>query len=167
MRSTVSRTIFGTSTYVVVEISPDTTTRPVFTSVSQATRPSGSSAITASRTPSEIWSAILSGWPSVTDSEVNRNSLSESGWVVIRPGRVQLRARLEVDYERYPGQPVPVAELVLEEVRVIALDEPAVVDLDREAGWARLELGHVVHAQPLAPDGRRLTGALQVAEEAV
>src|SRR5580765_6534432 len=121
------------STYVVVEISPDTTTRPVFTSVSQATRPFGSSRITASRTPSEIWSAILSGWPSVTDSEVNRNSLSDSCWVVIRSGRVQLPARLEVDYQRHPGQPVALAELVLEEVRVVALDEPAVVDLDREA----------------------------------
>ena len=33
----------------------------------------GSSARTASRTESEIWSAILSGWPSVTDSEVKRN----------------------------------------------------------------------------------------------
>src|SRR5215210_7636776 len=65
------------STYVVVEISPDTTTRPVLTSVSQATRPVGSSRSTASRTPSEIWSAILSGCPSVTDSEVNRNSLSD------------------------------------------------------------------------------------------
>src|ERR1700742_4420041 len=65
------------STYVEVEISPDTTTRPVFTSVSQATRPVGSSRMTASRTPSEIWSATLSGWPSVTDSDVNRNSLSE------------------------------------------------------------------------------------------
>ena len=30
----------------------------------------GSSARMASRTASEIWSAILSGWPSVTDSEV-------------------------------------------------------------------------------------------------
>src|SRR5436190_1467193 len=39
-------------------------------SVSQATRPSGSSARTASRTVSEIWSAILSGCPSVTDSDV-------------------------------------------------------------------------------------------------
>src|SRR5487761_699105 len=48
------------------------TTRPVVTSVSQATRPIGSSFITASRMASEIWSAILSGWPSVTDSEVNR-----------------------------------------------------------------------------------------------
>src|SRR5215211_1658623 len=66
------------STYVSVEISPDTTTRPVFTSVSHATRPYGSSRSTASSTPSEIWSAILSGCPSVTDSEVNRNSCSES-----------------------------------------------------------------------------------------
>src|SRR4051795_13462955 len=79
----VSRAIFGMSTYTSVVISPDTTTSPVFTSVSQATRPFGSPAITASRTPSLIWSAILSGWPSVTDSDVNRNSLSDSGWVVI------------------------------------------------------------------------------------
>src|SRR4029077_11104084 len=28
--------------------------------------------MTSSRTASEIWSAILSGWPSVTDSDVNR-----------------------------------------------------------------------------------------------
>src|SRR5215210_2529012 len=74
------------STYTSVVISPETTTSPVFTSVSHATRPCGSSAITASRTPSEIWSAILSGWPSVTDSEVNRNSLSERRRVVMRRG---------------------------------------------------------------------------------
>ena len=42
-------------------------------SVSQATRPVGSSLRTASRTASETWSAILSGWPSVTDSEVKEN----------------------------------------------------------------------------------------------
>src|SRR6266404_4659718 len=58
------------STYVSVVISPATTTRPVVISVSQATRPMGSSLRTASRTESEIWSAILSGWPSVTDSDV-------------------------------------------------------------------------------------------------
>src|SRR6478672_4169203 len=69
------------STYVSVEISPDTTIRPVLTSVSHATRPYGSSASTASSTPSEIWSAILSGCPSVTDSDVNRNSLSESSLI--------------------------------------------------------------------------------------
>src|SRR5215212_7475594 len=60
------------STYVEVVISPATTTRPVVTSVSQATLLMGSSASAASRMVSEIWSAILSGWPSVTDSEVKR-----------------------------------------------------------------------------------------------
>ena len=61
------------STYVSVVISPATTTSPVVTSVSQATRPYGSSVRTASRTESEIWSAILSGCPSVTDSELKVN----------------------------------------------------------------------------------------------
>src|SRR4051794_18578342 len=62
------------STYVSVVISPATTTRPVVISVSQATRPLTSSVSTASSTESEIWSATLSGCPSVTDSEVKRNS---------------------------------------------------------------------------------------------
>src|SRR5881227_2350551 len=62
------------STYVSVVISPATTTRPVVISVSQATRPLGSSSSTASSTASETWSATLSGWPSVTDSEVKRKS---------------------------------------------------------------------------------------------
>src|SRR5580704_17537722 len=48
------------------------TTRPVAVRVSQATRLAVSSVRQASRIASEIWSAILSGWPSVTDSEVNR-----------------------------------------------------------------------------------------------
>src|SRR5580704_4845914 len=48
------------------------TTRPVAVRVSQATRLEVSSARQASRMASEIWSAILSGWPSVTDSEVNK-----------------------------------------------------------------------------------------------
>src|ERR1700745_871946 len=64
------------STYVVVEISPGAAASPGFASFQHATRPEGSSRSTASRTPSEIWSAILSGWPSVTDSEVKRYSLS-------------------------------------------------------------------------------------------
>src|ERR1700674_1235534 len=46
--------------------------RPVVTKVSQATLPMASWQSTASRMASEIWSAILSGCPSVTDSEVNR-----------------------------------------------------------------------------------------------
>src|SRR5207244_10668536 len=57
-----------------VEISPATTTSPVVIRVSQATRPFGWSWRTASSTESETWSATLSGWPSVTDSEVKRNS---------------------------------------------------------------------------------------------
>jgi hypothetical protein len=61
------------STYVLVVISPATMTSPVVTSVSHATRPLASSVRTASRTESEIWSATLSGWPSVTDSEVKEN----------------------------------------------------------------------------------------------
>src|SRR5262245_24443728 len=103
------------STYVVVEISPDTTTRPVFTSVSQATRPYGSSRMTASRTPSEIWSATLSGWPSVTDSDVNRYPLSGS-WVMSRrrvAGLVLLAlaaallALVEVNDHRHAVHPEP------------------------------------------------------------
>src|SRR6266498_5723408 len=46
--------------------------RPVVTSVSHATRPIGSSRRTASKIASEIWSAILSGCPSVTDSDVKK-----------------------------------------------------------------------------------------------
>src|SRR5215218_3338962 len=84
------RTSRGMSTYVSVEISPATTTSPVVISVSQATRPPVSSASTASSTESEIWSAILSGWPSVTDSEVKRNSR-----VAMRPGTL-------VDFQEGP-----------------------------------------------------------------
>src|SRR5919198_6460621 len=57
-----------------VVISPPTITRPVVIIVSHATRPSGSSRRTASRTVSETWSAILSGCPSVTDSDVKENA---------------------------------------------------------------------------------------------
>lgn len=56
----------------MVDISPAISTKPVVTNVSQATLPFGSSFIISSRMLSEIWSAILSGCPSVTDSDVNR-----------------------------------------------------------------------------------------------
>src|SRR3954453_13767091 len=72
MSRTVSRTIDWKSTYVWVEISPRTRTRPAVVAVSQATLASGSSRMIASRIASDTWSHILSGWPSVTDSEVNR-----------------------------------------------------------------------------------------------
>src|SRR5215475_8522562 len=79
MSAIVERASRGMSTYVFVVISPATTTRPVVISVSHATRPSGSSASTASRTESETWSATLSGWPSVTDSEVKENECAVIG----------------------------------------------------------------------------------------
>src|ERR1700676_4390194 len=50
------------------------TTSPVDTSVSAATRAYGSCARIRASTASEILSATLSGWPSETDSDVNRNS---------------------------------------------------------------------------------------------
>lgn len=58
------------STQASVVISPERTTIPVFTSVSQATRALGSCFNIASNIASDIWSATLSGWPSETDSEV-------------------------------------------------------------------------------------------------
>src|SRR5258708_36181622 len=72
MAAIVPRTSDWKSTYALVVISPAMTTRPVAVRVSQATRLEESSARQASRMASEIWSAILSGWPSVTDSEVNK-----------------------------------------------------------------------------------------------
>src|SRR5215207_9570025 len=72
MRAMVERTTSGRWTYAFVVISPAMTASPVVTSVSQATRDEGSSASRASSTASEMASATLSGWPSVTDSDVKR-----------------------------------------------------------------------------------------------
>src|SRR5690606_41002824 len=60
------------SLHALVVIAPATIAAPVFTMVAQATRAPLAWARMASRTASEIWSAILSGWPSETDSEVKR-----------------------------------------------------------------------------------------------
>ena len=65
-----SRTTRGISTYDSVVTSPATTTSPVVTRHSTATRLFGSCRSSSSSTESLIWSAILSGCPSVTDSEV-------------------------------------------------------------------------------------------------
>src|SRR3954454_10852791 len=72
----VERTMPGMSAYPAVVTSPATWTSPVVTRVSTATRLVGSCASRASRMASLIWSQILSGWPSVTDSEVNRRWLT-------------------------------------------------------------------------------------------
>src|ERR1035437_8501787 len=87
MSLTVSRTMAWKSTYVDVLISPSTITRPVVVAVSQATRAYGSLARMASRIASDIWSHILSGWPSVTDSDVKRYCGSSRMLVIVLPGR--------------------------------------------------------------------------------
>ena len=69
-----------------VVTSPATCTWPVVISVSTATRLRGSSVSSASRIESLIWSAILSGWPSVTDSEVNRRRATV---LLLRLGRIE------------------------------------------------------------------------------
>src|SRR5215210_1347996 len=111
------------STYVSVVISPATTTRPVVTSVSHATRPCGSSASTASSTLSEIWSAILSGWPSVTDSDVNRKSR-------LMGGNPSLASRLDLEEQ---------AERALVAFGPDAHDERAQgAAVSRRLGWNRV-----------------------------
>src|SRR3989442_15280972 len=79
MRLMVLRATSAKLTCAPVVISPASTTRLSFTSVSAATRERGSCAKIASSTASEIWSATLSGWPSDTDSEVKRKSLIAGG----------------------------------------------------------------------------------------
>ena len=63
--------IASKSTFAVVVTSPAIRIRPVLTTVSQATWAVLSCFRIASRIASEIWSQILSGCPSETDSEVN------------------------------------------------------------------------------------------------
>src|ERR671929_1431844 len=140
-----------------VVISPPTTTRPVVISVSQATRPVGSSRSTASSTASEIWSAILSGWPSVTDSEVKRNSrptglldLKEEGElahvaVPRRPGRERLeRPQVVRDLPRRLDA-AELDEALEQRDRVLQVDVDEAVRLVRQArGLLRVLEGRVV-----------------------
>src|SRR3954447_15432418 len=84
--------------------------------VSTATRLRGSCASIASRIESLIWSAILSGWPSVTDSEVKRR----------RGTRYSLRSAAERG-GRGPGGGWPLsAEVTGEDRRVLDLAAPPV-----------------------------------------
>src|SRR5581483_4850383 len=100
-----SRTMRGISTYVVVVISPAMWICPVIANVSHATRPCGSSLRIASRTASEIWSATLSGWPSVTDSEVNRRRYAISlGSFAPRRHVLHLLRRRRVDRNAERGE---------------------------------------------------------------
>src|SRR5215218_3541220 len=143
------------STKVVVEISPDTTTRPVLTSVSQATRPLTSSRSTASRTESEIWSAILSGWPSVTDSEVKRYSraaMAAKRLVDLQEGGERAGAAVAVR----PGEERP------ERLEVLA--DLGGNRLARRGGQAEHHRDAVLEVEPHEPDalGRHSCGVARV-----
>ena len=81
MPMTVWRTRSMTSAKPVVVTSPATWTWPVVSMVSTATRLFGSWRSRSSRIASLIWSAILSGWPSVTDSDVNRRCATNASFI--------------------------------------------------------------------------------------
>src|ERR1700736_1688575 len=75
MSRIVSRMVRWMSSSAWVVTSPMTTHKPLVIAVSQATRALGSCPSIPSSTESETWSQTLSGWPSVTDSEVRRNEV--------------------------------------------------------------------------------------------
>src|SRR5580658_10636719 len=77
---------------------------PVMANVSHATRPIGSSARIASSTASEIWSATLSGCPSVTDSDVNKRLYAILGTFAPRGHVLDLFGRRGVDRDAEGGQ---------------------------------------------------------------
>src|SRR6476660_9417963 len=98
----VSRTTRGMSMYAVVLISPATTTSPVVAIDSHATRLSGSSARIASRTESEIASQSLSGWPSVTDSDVNVYRITR--WLLLHGSLADARSHRQGASTRRPAR---------------------------------------------------------------
>src|SRR5579884_3307658 len=77
---------------------------PVIANVSHATRPYGSFSRIASRTASEIWSATLSGWPSVTDSDVNRRRYAMLGAFAPAGHVLELLRRRRVDRDAERGE---------------------------------------------------------------
>src|SRR5437867_11795402 len=94
-----------------VVTSPMTTQRPFVIAVSHATRARASCSSMPSSTASETWSQILSGWPSVTDSEVSRKEREELKDVVtttannieIGAGKLRPASRDSRDYPKCWG----------------------------------------------------------------
>src|SRR4029077_11338479 len=84
MSPIVLRIVRWMSSSAWVVTSPMTTHRPLVIAVSHATRACGSWASIPSSTASETWSHTLSGWPSVTDSDVSRNERDELKEVVTK-----------------------------------------------------------------------------------
>src|SRR3954471_8183615 len=82
-------------------------------------------------------------------------------------GAAPLLALGEVDDQRDAVEPVALAEAVLDEVRVVARDAVARVDLDRDAWRPRPDLGAVDELEPVALLGGRLADLHHVTEELV
>src|SRR5690242_11212442 len=125
----VPRTMSGMCTYVVVVISPATTAMPVVTSVSQATRAAASLVRMASRIASEIWSAILSGWPSVTDSDVKTWRASNM-WMDLPLAR-------QTSGGATPGQP----RVGIEQLHVHGFRQRVAENVERQVRGARGQRG--------------------------
>src|SRR5438093_7655865 len=100
-----------------VVTSPMTTQRPFVIAVSHATRARASCSSMPSSTASETWSQILSGWPSVTDSEVSRKEREELKDVVtttannieIGAGKLRPASRDSRDYPNCWGPEILVS----------------------------------------------------------
>src|SRR5687768_6139059 len=155
MSRTVSRTMDWKSMYVWVVISPKTSTSPVVVAVSQATRASGSSRRIWSRIASEIWSHILSGWPSVTDSDVNRYCAAST---MLTSGSISVfgvARRVSPDRRPWtrdvgPGTSCPSPQglevkVALDRTKRLVVDDPGVAQADDG-----LALGHE-HGVPDRP----------------
>src|SRR5205823_7478046 len=111
MARMVSRMVRWMSRSAWVVTSPMTTQRPFVIAVSHATRARASCSSMPSSTASETWSQILSGWPSVTDSEVSRKEREELKDVVtttannieIGAGKLRPASRDSRDYPKCWG----------------------------------------------------------------
>src|SRR5436190_2359400 len=108
----VSRTRRGMSRCAFELISPATIAMPVVHMLSHATRLYGSCSNMPSRTASLIWSHILSGWPSVTDSDVNMNRLTFASLVAVASsgscgavGKAAVTALVSLLWDRRLGPP--------------------------------------------------------------
>src|ERR1700680_4856747 len=107
------------------------TTRPGAVRVSQATRLKESSVRQASRIASETWSAILSGWPSVTDSEVNKKrSLKLELLPIEGTERFWPAATISREFYKRPRKPNPALPILTH----LPDRLPASVDMPAPAG---------------------------------
>src|SRR3954469_6328555 len=159
-----SRTSSGMSTHVLVLTSPEMWTWPVVIIVSTATRLCGSSLSMASRTASLIWSAILSGCPSVTDSDVNKRRDMRLPGAVLGAGRaVDNAGSLSVDgcEPRHHEVPHNIAQRVLAAERHLGR---AAVGAEHHGcvvrGVERSALTHLVDDEQVAALGAELGPAV-------